>query len=997
MSTGSDRPENITAALVDAASALSGNTTEFFASRPTREPAPEAAFGFSSSALAGAEVHVVEARFHEALGDLYEAVVELCTPDAAVDFEALLGARCAIDIARGPRTRRLCGVARRVERLDTWGSFRRARAVLVPAMWALTRRVDSRIYQNLDAIEVVKAVLSDAGLDAPTQETRREYPKREYCVQYRETDFAFIARLLEEEGVVLYFRHDGEAETAVLADSPSYALCPTLDRRAVPFAPPQSEKAPVEVVSRLDLARELRSTGFTGRDYDFTRPLATLDMTRAHPRGDQGERARYEYPARFTPGPYDEGSHTYGAHDGGRRVEVRQGEEQAAERVAEGVGNVTGFMPGRVFQLVGHEHADLDQRYLLTHVTHHLRAPEELLTEADPSRRAEGVDRYRNEFRCVPASVAYVPPRRTPRPMVLAAQTAVVTGDGEEEIHVDAHGRIKVQFHWDRKGQHDGHSSCWVRVQQNWAGAGWGFMFIPRVGMEVVVTFLEGDPDRPLVTGCVYNGVNHPPYELPEKRTVSTIKSVSSPGGHGFNELRFEDQTGAEEIFLHAQRDLNEIVNHDHTLTVWNDQHIVIKGHQYVTVQGQGPKPSGMAGPGHGVKVTGDYNIDASGNVGIEAKERITGNAKGDIRLKSEASAFLTGTYNVILDSKFVGVTGTDWVGISSDTKILISVGGSSIAITPGGIDLTTDGALTLNGQTLKMSGTASAGLTSSGATDVMGNPVQLNGPGPFAGRVTELAPDQIITGAALVLVGGAAFPYPVHKEKDGSIKVGDHITIQPGKGRYKDFQAKVLRDLGVMSQTPNGKQRLDNIQNNPNGHNLTIREYTAEEANNPIYGPDNSLTYPGAGKGDDNALGYDKDGNPVPGKGADTTISYNPDINLGPDGHREPSDATLYHEMGHAEHNVYGTNRQWEKGDAWQNQNEWGTKKKKGGWENAEEWQTIEGGQNKPGAQTPIPGVPQDGPENDYLRDRGYPYRRTDHGAGWANQDGTPIKPGTH
>ena len=558
-------------------------THEFINARSVREPAPEASFGFEAPALGGADVRVVEARIRESIGGLYEGVIELCTAEPSVDFGALLGARGAIEMVRGPRRRRVCGVVRRVERLDSWGGFRRARVTLVPAAWALTQRMDSRIYQHLDTIDIVKAVLAEAGLDAPVVETRREYLPREYCVQYRESDLNFVLRLLEEEGVVLYFRHDDDAEQVVLADSHTYGLCPTLDRRAVPFAPPQSELSPVEVVQRLDLARELRSTGFTGRDYDFTHPLAELDMTRVHPRGDQGPRPRYEYPARFTRGAYDDALLTYGAHDGSRRAEVRHGEEESAENVAVGAGNVTGFMPGRVFQLVGHEHGDLDQLYLITHVEHHLRAPEELMSERSSRHGSRGGERYHNEFRCVPAREQYVPSRTAPRPMILATQTAVVTGTAGEEIDVDAHGRITVQFHWDRKGRRDARSSCRVRVAQAWAGANWGIQFIPRVGMEVVVTFLEGDPDRPLVTGCVYNGVNRPPYELPSEKTRSTIKTNTSHGS-GSNELRFEDLAGHEQVYVHAQRDLDEVVRRQHTIKTGEDEHITVGANQIANI-----------------------------------------------------------------------------------------------------------------------------------------------------------------------------------------------------------------------------------------------------------------------------------------------------------------------------------------------------------------------------------------------------------------------------
>jgi type VI secretion system secreted protein VgrG len=564
-----------------------GNTTEYIESRPTRAPAPEAEFAFSAASLPDAHLRVVSARVREAMGELYEAVVEVCTADPALDSDAMLGARCLLEIGRGPRHRRVCGVARRVERMDSWGSHRRARVFLVPALWALSQRFDSRIFQGKTAVEIIRAVVDEAGLDAAHVDASgltREYASREYCVQYRETDLAFVMRLLEEEGIASWFKHDGGNEVMVLSDSLPTALCPTLDRRPVPYSPAQSALAPVEVVQRLEFAEELRSTGFTGRDYDFTRPQAELDLTRAQPRGDQGPRARYEYPVRSTLGDYDDGSYVYTSHDGARRAEVRHQEERAAEARGEGAGNVTGFMPGRVFELVGHEHGDLDRRYVITRVTHHAHAPEELVTQGEPAKPAAGLDRYRNEFEGAPAETLQTPSRKTRRPMILAAQTATVTGPLGEEIYVDHHARIKVQFHWDRKGKRDAQSSCWVRVAQVWAGAGWGFQFIPRVGMEVVVTFLEGDPDRPLVTGCVYNGVNGTPYALPEEKTRSTIKSNSSPGGGGYNELRFEDLKGSEEVYFHAQLDHNEVIERNHTETVKGNQSISVGGDQSMSI-----------------------------------------------------------------------------------------------------------------------------------------------------------------------------------------------------------------------------------------------------------------------------------------------------------------------------------------------------------------------------------------------------------------------------
>jgi hypothetical protein len=301
---------------------------------------------------------------------------------------------------------------------------------------------------------------------------------------------------------------------------------------------------------------------------------------------------------------------------------------------------------------------------------------------------------------------------------------------------------------------------------------------------------------------------------------------------------------------------------------------------------------------------------------------------------------------------------------------------GKTFSVSTEKIDLTGVD-VSIVGTTLKLGGVGSAELTSSGTTTVSGTPVQLNGPGMFAGRVTELAPATITTGAALVVIGGASFPLPVVRQADGSLKVGDHLVVKAGEGRYPDFQNRVMRDLGIMASTPAGLQRLNNIQANPGGHNVTIREYTDAEAKK--FGDDNSLNY--ALNPDKGALTYDKNGNPVPGSGSDSEIAYNPDIKLGPKGGpNEPADAVLFHELGHADHAAYGTGRAGEP-----------TTGPLAGYENREEWQTIEGGVNKPGGSQ-IPGVPPGPSENDYLGDRNYPYRRTDHGGGYSLPDGSPL-----
>lgn len=259
--------------------------------------------------------------------------------------------------------------------------------------------------------------------------------------------------------------------------------------------------------------------------------------------------------------------------------------------------------------------------------------------------RGEGTDAdpYANRFECIPHAQTYRPARRAPKPRVYSVQTATVVGPAGEEIHTDEHGRIKVLFHWDRRDVHDETASCWVRVQQSWAGPGWGFVFLPRVGMEVVVTFIDGDPDRPLVTGCVYNGTNQPPYPLPAEKTKSTMKSQSSPGGSGFNELRFEDRAGAEEIFLHGQRDWNTVVEndvtervgHDRTRHVRNDEAVHIGRHH---VQSVGTTRTRSVGEDESVSVGGDREL----HIGGDSQRQVGGAERigidGDRRVRVQGS-----------------------------------------------------------------------------------------------------------------------------------------------------------------------------------------------------------------------------------------------------------------------------------------------------------------------------------------------------------------------
>ncbi len=636
----------------------------------------------------------VYAKHREALSEPYECTLVLTLPAQGAEPDLLLGNGARVDLKRGSHTRRVLGVVRRVEDLGTTATHRYVRVVVVPALWTLSQRMDTRIFQDMTVAAIVRKVLQTAGVyqgrgGAVIPGSLDALPTRIYCVQHHETDLAFVTRLLEEEGIPYYFRHDGdEGETLVLAeDAPRWDDVPST---TTSFAISDGNGAvrSDESVQWFDLCGAMQSTSRTVRDYDFTRPRATLHLTQTQP-GVKGERPVYDHPSRLDIYQYSEGSHTHEAHDGSRQARVRYQRDASRTRIGRGAGNATGFAPGHVFELTGHHRHDGDGRYLLTRVEHTLQAWSDLPEDVRASEhlvgalREAGVNvekgraqarRYVNEFEVVPASAPWRPAKVTPRPTVKGSQTARVVGPAGEEIWVDWHGRIKVQFHWDREGNEDEHSSCWIRTQQNWAGADWGFMFTPRIGMEVVVTFLDGDPDRPLVTGCVYNGENHVPYELPKDKARSTIKTRSTPGGEGFNELRFEDTKNAEEVFIHAQRDFNEIVlhdqntkvDHDQTLAIGNDRTKTIKGQERVTVE---KNRTTLIHENDHLEITENLDILVHGSRGASVQVDETLYLRADKRIVIECggSQIVMTPETIHMSSKTVTVLG--------DTEIVIRGG----------------------------------------------------------------------------------------------------------------------------------------------------------------------------------------------------------------------------------------------------------------------------------------------------------------------------------
>ncbi len=516
-------------------------------------------------------------------------------------------------------------------------------ATLVPWLWVLTRSSDCRIFQNMTVPDIITKVFKDHGFSDFSRRLYGIYEPREYCVQYRETDFNFISRLMEEEGICYFFEHEADKHTLVMTDRPN-EFKPLPLHKDVSYRSIIGEKRDLDVINEWNMNQLVRPGQYTLADYNFQQP--TLDLTATVTGKDKRKLEIYDYP-----GEYREKA------QGERLVGIRMEEEQTPQIVISGSSTCRGFTPGYRFDLHDHYRRDFNKSYVLTSVYHSGDQGMNYRSSADQA--AEDFT-YTNHFQCIAHPTPYRAPRTTPVPVIHGSQTAMVVGPAGEEIYVDKFGRVKVQFHWDREGKYDENSSCWVRVSQNWAGKRWGAMFIPRIGQEVIVDFLEGDPDQPIITGRVYNGDSLPPYALPDEKTKSAIKSYSSKGGGGFNEVRFEDKKGQEQVFIHAEKNQDNRVKNDSLEWIGNDRHLIVKSDQLEKVEGD-----------KHLQIKGDQNEKVDGTVSLKAGMDIQRKAGMKYALDAGMEIHLKSGMNLVIES---GVT------------LTLKVGGNFININPAGV-----------------------------------------------------------------------------------------------------------------------------------------------------------------------------------------------------------------------------------------------------------------------------------------------------------------------
>jgi type VI secretion system secreted protein VgrG len=486
---------------------------------------------------------------HEELGRPFRYDLDLVAADPDLDFGAVLGQTMTVQLELPDEsTREFSGHITEFSLIGGSGQSVMYRAVLSPWLQLLAYRSNCRIFQRQSVPDVVKQVFRDHGFSDFEERLTDTYRTWEYLVQYRESDFAFVSRILEQEGIYYYVKHSGGVHVVVLCDSHS-AHEPLPGYEKIPFFPPGERQRERDHIDAWRLTQRIKPGSVAGTDFDFTRPRSSLLAQRTEP----AEVAGASYEDFDYPGEYLK------SDEGEKEVRVRLEAHHAEREVVQAGGNAAGISVGASFTLADFPRADQNKEYLVVSASYQIEV------NADESGIAAGGAVFRCEFTAIDAARAYRPARSTPKPLVEGPQTAIVVGPSGEEIFTDEYGRVKVKFHWDRLSTGDENSSCWVRVAQLWAGTNFGGIHIPRIGQEVIVDFLEGDPDRPIITGRVYNFDNQVPYELPANQTQSGIKSQSSKGGatSNFNELRFEDKLGSEHVYLQAEKDLIILVKND--------------------------------------------------------------------------------------------------------------------------------------------------------------------------------------------------------------------------------------------------------------------------------------------------------------------------------------------------------------------------------------------------------------------------------------------------
>ncbi|KRB67889.1 type VI secretion system Vgr family protein [Noviherbaspirillum sp. Root189] len=547
----------------------------------------------------------------EGISELFKFNLHMRSEKTSLSAASIVAKSVTVKMAiKGGTARYITGIVSRFVQSGFNRDFASYEVELVPKLWLLTLSRDRKIYQTKSVADIIKAVLTEYGITFDDKLTQT-YDSLDYCVQYDETAFDFISRLMEQAGIFYFFTHTSSGHTMVLGDATSNFVSCT-GAATVRFFPETGMENSVDTVSRFAYESGIALKKAIVNDYDFVQPSTSLEGTHSAAAGDG---AAYEFAT----------GHLAVAA-GNAVAKLRVEASQVSAEILRGDSFCYPFTPGTKFTLQDHFVTSLNAAFVLRRVHH---------TAHD--------DMYTNSFEAFPATVPFRPPVQTPRPRAVGCETALVVGPSGEEIWTDKHGRIKVQFPWDRDGVKDEKSSTWIRVSQSAAGKGFGALFLPRVGQEVVITYLNGDPERPLVTGCVYNGENTTPVTLPANQTQTVIRTRSSKQGTEGNELRFEDKKDAEQLYMHAQKDM--LVEIENALTT-----TVKKGAEIHTLD-EGDRTIELKTGKETHKVKGTRTLEVTGDESHTNSGKFTHTVTGDYQLKIDGKLTIEATGGITIKS----------------------------------------------------------------------------------------------------------------------------------------------------------------------------------------------------------------------------------------------------------------------------------------------------------------------------------------------------------
>jgi Rhs element Vgr protein len=635
----------------------------------------------------------------EELGELFRFELQFESANAGIDLTSLLGSSMTVTLTLEDGFKRhfngmVCEASQTgVATVDTL-VYAQYAVTLVPKPWLLEQIVDCRIFTEMTAPDIIQKLLEESGYTDVKNSLTGNYAQRDYCVQYREDCLSFIHRLMEQEGIYYYFTHDSSKHTMVLADGVG-AHAAIDEFKKVPFAAGAGGAlGKAATIATFGAVRGVDGATFKLTDYNPLTPKASLLSSHT----SDGNQPATTHAAFDFPGAHGDAS--VGQHYASVRAEALT----AARSGYHGTTDACGAEAGNLFTLSDYSRKELNQEYLLTATQSYLRGGGHVSGSGDHLE-------FQCQFRAIPSSIPFRKPLRTMKPKVAGLQTAIVTGsDTDEDIAVDQYGRVQVNFHWNMPDKPNAKCSCPVRVASPWAGKGWGAVSIPRVGQEVVVSFLEGDPDRPLIIGSVYNAANTVPYGLPDNKTQSGIKSRSLLGGtDDFNELRFEDKQGSEDFIIHAQKDMHEEVENDHVVTIAHDETVEVKHDQTLTVDNDQTE---TIKHDRKVAVQNDDKLDVTANGTTTIGQKFKLDAGTEIDLVCGASSItLKASGDIEIKGVNIKITGDATVKMAGQATVDIGAGASVKVHSDAMMNVEGGAMTTVKGAMLQLTGDGMAKL----------------------------------------------------------------------------------------------------------------------------------------------------------------------------------------------------------------------------------------------------------------------------------------------